>query len=140
MKEILFNPYGPPLWINIEMAGVYLITYSYQLWSAKNGEPAVLTNPLKQGNNIIPHDDHYPVLNDHNPTDILTNYPGRIIDVRFNVKKVEGNDNGYVLKVNILQGLAFETASLLDTDKVEGTVGEAGFKPESILIKLKSVA
>jgi len=71
LKPVKFDPQGEKLWINIEMYGIYFITYTYQLWSADAAAPPILTNLIKTGSNEIPHDDFFPVVNDYNVTEPL---------------------------------------------------------------------
>jgi hypothetical protein len=137
MKTVTFIPANGKLWIAIEMTGVYFITYVYQMWAATANEPPILTNPLKQGNNLNPHDDHYPVINDYNQTEPLINFDKRILDIKFWIKVVDGNDNGYNLKVTVLQGNDFETATEIGNDAItNGTVGAIGLKQEAISFQL----
>ncbi|MDP3556263.1 MAG: hypothetical protein Q8T03_02750 [Bacteroidota bacterium] len=136
MKKITFDPAKGRLWINIEMLGIYFITYAYQMWSAIASEPPILSNPLRKGNNDSPHDDHFEVINDFNTTDPLANFDKRCLDVNFWVKKIETNDNGYILKLNLLQGNDFESATLLDNIVVTGTLGTLNLKEEGAVIQL----
>jgi hypothetical protein len=135
-KPIPFDHNGGPLWISIEMSGLYFVTYIYQLWSADPSTPPILTNPLKVGSNEIPHDDVHPVINDYNSTEQINRYVDRIIDVRFWVKKGD-NDDGYTLKVFLLQGQTPGTATLLGSDEVSGMVGASSIKEEFITLQLK---
>jgi hypothetical protein len=135
MKEIKFNKAGAKLWINIDMLGLYFTTYTYQLWASKASDPPILTNPLKSGTNESPHDDNYCVLNDFVPNEPIANHDQRVIDVRFWVKKVNADD-GYTLKVTVLQGATYQTAQPLDHDEVSGKVGSLSVKQEFITIKL----
>ena len=135
IKPIAFNHDGPALWINIEMFGLYFITYTYQLWSANASEPPILTNPLKVGSNEIPHDDAHPVINDYNSTEAISKYVNRTIDVRFWVKKGVADD-GYRLRVTVFQGPSIQTAQQLDFAEVMGSVGNSSIKEEFVTIKL----
>ncbi|WP_298739183.1 hypothetical protein [uncultured Chitinophaga sp.] len=135
IKPVKFNPQGERLWINIEMMGIYFVTYTYQLWSADATVPPVLTNPLRSGSNEIPHDDFFPVVNDFNPTEPVERYVGRTIDVRFWVKKGE-DDEGYTLTLTVLQGNAFSTAAVIGGDIVQGKTDGASIKEAFITLKL----
>ena len=135
IREIKFDPDGGPLWIVIEMQGLYIITYTYQLWSATVAEPPILTVPIRVGSNQIPHPDRYPVVNDFNPTEPVSAHDGRIIDVRFWVKKAD-SDDGYNLIVTVKQGPVFESAVVLDDDSEKGNVGSLSVKEEFVTIKL----
>ncbi len=135
VKQIRFDPQGERLWINVEMFGIYFITYTYQLWSADKSQPPILTNPIKSGSNANPHDDFYQVINDYNTNEPVDKYIDRTIDVRFWIK--QGNDdNGYHLKVTVLQGNQFENAQELDFDEVSGTNGSSSIKQEFLTIQL----
>jgi hypothetical protein len=135
MKTVNYNPEGERLWVNIEMKGLYFVSYTYQLWSSSITEPPILTSPLKNGNNESPHDDYYPIVNDYNPTEPLSQYHNRALEIRLLVKKVDG-DNGYRLRAVVYQGNDYETATELGFDEVEGTLN-GGVKIESLLLKLK---
>jgi hypothetical protein len=139
MKIIPFNPNGERLWVSMETRGLYFISYIYQLWSANANEPPILTNPMKQGNNIIPHDDFYLIQNDFNPAEPLSKFRNRIIDVRYWVKKLQ-SDDGYGLRVSVWQGNDFNTANLLGSEEIptEGssTLGDLGLKEEFITIQI----
>jgi hypothetical protein len=135
ITPIEFDHQGEMLWINIEMFGIYFITYTYQLWSSSTTTPPILTNPLKAGSNEIPHDDFHPVINDYNPTEDISNYVDRTIDVRFWIKKGD-DDNGYSMKVTVYQGPTFQSAQELGSDKAEGIVGDLSIKEEFVTIKL----
>jgi len=136
MKEIAFDHNGQMLWINVEMKGLYFISYTYQLWSATSDTPPILTNPMKQGNNLIPHDDFHPVINDYNPTEIISRYVNRTIDVRFWIKKINATDDGYNLIVSVHQGSSFGTSKELGSQKVSGKVKNLSVKEEFVIIKL----
>jgi hypothetical protein len=137
MKIVKYNSNGGRLWIDIEMYGLYFISYTYQLWSASVTEPPVLTNPLKNGNNSSPHDDYFPVINDYNPTEPLSQYDNRGAEVRLWIKKVN-DDNGYHLKAVIYQGNDYDTAIELGSDELNGTLNGLSVKMESLLLKLKA--
>lgn len=132
MKEITFNAHGQRLFLNIEMLGLYFITYTYQLWAATASEPAIVTNPIRQGSNESPHDDLYEVRSDYAPDEPVARNHERVIDVRFWVKAV-GEDNGYRLRATIYQGDNGETE--LGSDEISGTV-DGSIKEEFIAIKL----
>lgn len=134
-KKIEFDSNGGNLWINVEMFGIYYVTYVYQLWSAIATEPPILTNPLKHGSNNIPHDDYYQVINDFTPNQPLAYYDQRTIDVRFWIKK-GSEDNGYNLKVTLFQGATFATAVAIDSDSVSGKLDTSSIKEEFITIQL----
>lgn len=135
VNPVSFDPQGQELWINIEMTGIYFITYTYQLWSAEANTPPVLTLPVKSGSNEIPHDDFYPVMNDYNPSEPVIKNTDRIVDVRFWVKKGD-DDNGYNLRVTVYQGDSFPTANIIGFHEVGGNNGSASLKEEFITIKL----
>ncbi len=134
-KQIGFDPNGGPLWISIDMQGLYFITYTYQLWSADATSLPILTNPIRFGSNEIPHDDNFLVINDFGPTEPVANHRGRIIDVRFWVKKGD-DDNGFNLTVTVLQGNSLGEAAVLDSVSIPGQVGELSIKEEIIVIGL----
>lgn len=134
-KEIAFDHTGGPLWINIVMNGLYFISYTYQLWSADPHDFPILTKPLRVGNNEIPHDDFYQVLNDFRPNDPIARYAGRVIDVRFWVKKV-ADDEGYNLSVIVMQGNSAGGAVVLDDFKIQSNSGNFSIKEEFITLRL----
>ena len=136
IKPIVFNLAGSKLWINIEMRGIYFITYTYQLWSSDPIDNTILTSPLRHGSNQVPNDDHYAVINDFKPNEPIPNYVNRIIDVRFWVKKGP-DDNGYNLRVAVLQGNSFQSASIIGHEEVSGNVGSSlSIKEEFITLRL----
>ena len=135
-KIIQYDANGAALWISIEMTGLYFVTYTCQLWSAdETGEP-ILSKPIKSGTNKVAGDDFYQVLNDLNPADVLAAYDGRVLDIRFWVKKGT-DDNGYRLKATLLQGAAFNTAQALGNVEVTGKNKTQSIKEEFITIQLK---
>ncbi|MGZ5248094.1 MAG: hypothetical protein ACXWV5_13420 [Flavitalea sp.] len=136
MKEIPFDHNGQMLWIDVEMNGLYFISYTYQLWSSTSDTPPILTHPTKQGNNLIPHDDFHPVINDYNPTEIISRYVNRVIDVRFWIKKTEETDDGYNLIVSVFQGSSFGSSTKIGSQKVSGKVKALSVKEEFVIIKL----
>jgi hypothetical protein len=136
MKTIKYHPNGGRLWINIEMKGLYYVSYTFQMWSASTTEPPILTNPLKNGNNDSPHDDYYPIVNDYNTTEPLSQYHKRTLEIRLLIKKVKGDD-GYHLRAVVYQGNDFESAEELGYDEVEDSLNGAGIKIESLVLKLK---
>lgn len=132
---VQFDPNGQRLWINIGMLGIHFIVYSYRLWSADAFTPPILTNPNKEGNNDIPHDDFYPVMNDYNPSEPVAKNERRGIDVRFWVKK--GDDStGYRLKVTVKQGDVFQSAVVIGEKEVGADDLTVSLKEEFIAIKL----
>lgn len=135
MKEVMFNPNGSKLNINIEMLGLYFVTYTYQLWASTTVEPPIVTNPIRSGSNESPHDDHYVVQSDYVANEPVERNHERVIDVRFWVKKVE-DDNGYNLRVIIYQG-DIKPANEIGRDEISGTVGSNSIKQEFISVKLK---
>lgn len=137
MKKIMFDPNGSKLWLNIEMRGVYFITYAYQLWAANKSEPPILTSPLRQGNNVSPHDDHYEIINDYNRNEPIANYDQRCLDINVWLKKA-AEDNGYTLKVTVFQGTDYQSAVAIGHDEITGTIGNSGIKEEGFVIQLIS--
>ena len=135
MKEVHFNPDGGKIAINIEMLGLYFITYTYQLWAATIAEPPIVTNPPRAGSNENPHDDRFDIKSDYFPNEPVARNHDRVIDVRFWVKKVS-DDHGYNLKVIVYQGV-ISPENEIGADEIPGTVG-GSIKEEFITIKLKS--
>ena len=135
MKEIEFNPDGGKIVINIEMLGLYFITYTYQLWAATIAEPPIVTNPPRSGSNENPLDDNFDIRSDYVPNEPPARNHNRVIDVRFWIKKVS-DDHGYNLKVIVYQG-AISPGNEIGADEIPGTVG-GSIKEEFITIKLKS--
>lgn len=140
-KEIAFDHEGGPLWINIVMEGLFFMTYTYRLWSAKTSELPILTTPTRAGNNERSDDDNYQVLNDFKPNEPVTDYTNRVIDVRFWVKKGEDAEEEsevkYTLKVVVLQGSTFKKAVELRNHIIEKELKDVSLKQEFITIRLK---
>ncbi|HWV67685.1 hypothetical protein [Chitinophaga sp.] len=140
MKKVSYDPNGGKLWIRIEMTGIYFITYIYQMWAATADELPILTKPLRQNSNELPQPDHYLVQNDYKPGEPLISFNKRVLDISFRVRKYK-DDNGYKLKVSVLQGDDFDTAKVIGSDQVgAGTTATLGTdvtgKTEDILLQL----
>lgn len=135
IRPIVFDPQGEKLWINVDMFGIYFITYTYQLWSSDASTPPVLTNPVKSGSNEVPHDDFYPVVNDYHPSEHVSKNEGRVIDVGFWITKGD-DDNGYTLRVTVLQGNNYETATPIGSHEVSGKNDGQTTKKEFVPVKL----
>ena len=133
MKKITFNPRGEKIMIKIEMHGVYFITYTYQLWASTASEPAIVSNPLRQGSNETPHDDIYQVRSDFVPTEPVAMNHARIIDLRFCIIRLS-NDPGYRIRATVYQG-EVDSGHVLGSAEVSGTVS-GSVKEEFITLRL----
>ncbi len=140
MKKVAYDPNGGKLWIRIDMTGIYFITYIYQMWAATADEHPILTKPLRQNSNELPQPDYYLIQNDYKPGEPLINFDKRVLDISFRVRKYE-DDNGYKLRVSVLQGDDFNTAKVIGSSQIGyGTTATLGTdvtgKQEDILLQL----
>jgi hypothetical protein len=135
MKEVNFNPAGMPLWVKMEMKGIYAISYVYQLLDSDGETP--LTSPLVLGDNINLDDDQHAIKNCLNPGEPLSNYHDRVVSTSFLVTKVD-EDYGFKLKVAIYQGPTVDGCELIGALEETGKVGNEGIIRKTLKIKLKS--
>ena len=70
-------------------------------------------------------------MNDFNPTQPISEYINRVIDVRFLIKKGD-DDNGYTLNVVVLQGNTYETAVERGRDSIPSENPPAKLEATSI--------
>lgn len=135
MKTVNFDPNGSKLWVDITMNGYYAIVYAYQLLDTNGYTP--LTSPIKTGGNAkIKVDDYYEIANDlADPKEPVSSYDQRTVSVEFSVVQIR-DDFGAKLRVSILQGADFNTATKLGYDEAVINTGAGGAKDVTIKIKL----
>ncbi|RYY84158.1 MAG: hypothetical protein EOO15_19975 [Chitinophagaceae bacterium] len=114
MQQASFNPAGSPLWVTVDMRGMYYMTYTYRLWGVQSDPHAVLTNPVKANNNKVAIDDYYKIENNYVQNEPLASHDGRVVNVDLDVIKVQ-DDPGYNVTVAIWQADSDEIIEIMQS-------------------------
>ncbi|RYY41673.1 MAG: hypothetical protein EOO08_00670 [Chitinophagaceae bacterium] len=112
MQQATFNPAGSPLWVTVDMRGMYYMTYTYRLWGVQADPHAVLTNPVKANNNKVSIDDYYRIENNYVQNEPLSAHDGRVVNIDLDVIKVQ-DDPGYTVTAAIWQADGDEITSIM---------------------------